>query len=274
MQKNSSYMSALAAGEPTTMDIGQVRTAMTNFITTTCSLLDLLEDGPLKAKFLEVKEKLNTALAGLPATDQVPAAAQSNVILRDILSMFISAQDMMNRLTEAAKETATKSSTALAGLPKQISDGVTAAINSQVAAGTLFTKADHDAALTAATTTATKTANDAAAANIGKVSTRMAALASASLPAPESTVLITLTDADFAAYETKMKARKTELDAFKLGPDRMKALMSASDADYASSLALVKELKGSAAPNPAPRNPLEGGPAPVPNPVGRVGYFC
>ena len=88
---------------------------------------------------------------------------------------------------------------------------MTAAINSQVAAGTLFTKADHDAALTAATTTATKTANDAAAANIGKVSTRMAALASASLPAPESTVLITLTDADFAAYETKMKARKTEL---------------------------------------------------------------
>lgn len=181
-------------------------------------MIDYLEE-PLKSRFLEIKNKINTALAGLPATDAVPAANNANGLLNQLMYMFAHAQDMIGHLSTTAKESATLLRSTRASLPTEVAAEVTKAINTKVAAGDLVTKVDHETKLNGAVTAARQTF----AAETAKVSQRRTALASANLPVPSDDVLVG-DDAAYTAKETEAKARLEKLKPFKLAAQRLTTL--------------------------------------------------
>jgi hypothetical protein len=165
-------------------------------------------------------------------------------------------QAILKSIVDGTTEAITRSRTALAGLPAQVTAGLDAAIKAQVAAGTLITKADHDTQISAATVQATTTAQAGLTANLTKATQRQTALATAGLTAPGNDILLA-DDATFTAWQTDQTARKTELEPFKLGADRFKALMGATKDAYTAAVVLIKEVKAGPVAARSAISPLE-----------------
>ena len=201
--------------------IKQVRDVTTKFVEMADKLTPFLEEGPFKVALLEGKTGIQTALAGLPS-DGVGLTAQANAIIASVLSVTDKMQAILKSIVDGTTEAITRSRTALAGLPAQVTAGLDAAIKAQVAAGTLITKADHDTQISAATVQATTTAQ-----------------------------------AGFTAWQTDQTARKTELEPFKLGADRFKALMGATKDAYTAAVVLIKEVKAGPVAARSAISPLE-----------------
>ena len=251
MQNN---LKALASAEDPTETIKQVRSASTSIVGLIDTLAPFLEEGASKAALLTCKTNINTALAGLPADGAIGVTAQANALISTILGILKGAQETIQNLSTAAQTAVTQSRTALAGVPDQVKAGIDAAVQSQIAAGTLITKADHEAKLGTAKTEATTAAQSAFTAKLSKVSQRQSALATAGFSAPDN-ILLADDEATFTAWQAEQTARKAELEPFKLGADRVKALMGATKEAYTAAVALIKEVKPASSMK---LNPLEG----------------
>jgi hypothetical protein len=248
MQTRTALMTAGDPGETLT----QIRTVTTPIITFIDTLAPFVEEGAAKSALMSAKTGITAALEALPK-DGIGITAQSNAVIVNILSILSNAQETIKNVVATAQNAVTQSRTALAGLPAQVTAAVTAEIQSQIAAGKLVTKADHDTQVATAVSTAKTTADAAIATNLQRGTTRMNALATAGLPLPDNVILLG-EDAAFDAWKTSVATRKTELEPFKLGADRMKALMSATPAAYADALALLKEV--GPAKSASPFNPF------------------
>ncbi len=222
---------------------------------TTCiaGLIDFLEE-PLKAKFLAVKDQINTALAGLPATDQIPAASQASAILENLLSVLVRAQETIGYLGQQAIAHSGTIQTIRASLGGEVET----AVKNKIAAGELVTKADHETAVAQAKETAKQTALASLQAEQGRITTRRTALASLQLPIPSDAVLAAGEDTDFNAKQAIAKARAEELAAFKLPANRLTTLAwDTDDAAYKTIFETLKEAKTTAGgiAHIAPRTP-------------------
>lgn len=227
----------LAAADPGTQAAQVIRDSANQIATCIASMLDYLEE-PLKGKFLEVKNQINAMLAGLPETDKVPAALDSNLVLQQLLSILGCAQSMMTNLTEAAKGANEK----LAATRASLGQDIEAAITAKVTAGDLVKKADAETRVTNAVNQARSDFQQ----EQRIVSERRLALNSLSLPVPADDKL-TGKDEDFNARRDTAKARIDKLKEFKIAPERLVTLAWNTDqAAFEQTLELLKDAAGAA----------------------------
>lgn len=207
----------LCAGEVITPgDIAAVRLAGQEIITSlnsACAVEDLAPE--LRDTFNNVKTSINTMLAGLPETDKVPAAMESGSILRQLMYVLQSAQQMIAQAADVAKRAKGDVKTALATLTTEVDK----AVNAKIAAGEVVTKADYDKGVAEAT----KAGREVALTETKRLNDRRTALASANLPVPAETKL-SAEDKEFVAAETEAKRRHAIIAPFKLPTDRVTTL--------------------------------------------------
>jgi len=223
-----------SADAPLTETVEAIREAANGINTCLASLDDILEE-PLKSKFLAVKQQINKVLASLPPTDQVPAPASNNDILRQLLYAFSGVQQMVAALTETAKTARADVQTARASITGEVEK----AIGEKVKAGELLPKADHE-----------KGVNDALAgaktewqAELKVIGDRRTAIASASLPVPADEKLAGK-DEEFKARQEQAKARAEALKSLKVPADKLTALCW--DADQATFDMAIEMAKANA----------------------------
>ena len=224
-------MRSFAAGEApgvadvqTERAVNAIREAGGTIVKSMAGIVDLLEEGsPLKVAFGKVKEDINKSLASLPETDKIPLAMQSGTLLRDLLCLFLNAQDMIGVLSKTAKEATETSRRVTASMSVELEK----MMKEKIASGAYVEKSDHEAALTKAIESH-KATMDALA---SRVDTHQKALASAKLPVPDNKIL-SLEDAKFTEAQTEAQKRIAELAGFTLPDGQIKAL--AWDVDRAS----------------------------------------
>ena len=243
LNTDTTRMKALAADgdRPTAVELDTknildtVRATGDTMVKSLAGVIDLLEESPLKTTFLKTKDDINKALASLPATDQIPAAMASNTVLRDLLFIFIQAQDLIKGLGNQISDSRKALASATSAMPAQIETAVKAKVDGMVAAGDLVLKAD----VATQVQKALASADEARTTVATRIDTRKKALAGAKLPIPSDKIL-SLEDAAYAAAETEAKDRITKLSKFNLPEGRLKAL--AYDVDATAFNAVLETL--------------------------------
>lgn len=244
---------ATGAGEVDLKDaVQKIRTAGGQFETTIASMLDYLDE-PLKGKFLQVKGEINTMLAGLPATDAVPAANQANQVLSQLLGILQTAQSMMSSLSEVAKTSKAEMQSTRASLTTEVEAKVETTLASKITSGELFKKADVDKLISDATATAVTSARAAITTEQKRVTERTAELTTAGLPIPAPD-LLGKEDADFKTAKDTAAKRFPEVKDFGLPADRVLSLCwGTEEKSYTDTLATMQAVKASASKTPAIR---------------------
>ncbi len=229
----------LASGEAqNTEAAAAIRTAAGTIVTAVNSMLDYLEE-PLKGQFLKVKNEINTMLAGMPATDAVPAAMESNYVLKNLMYVLSSAQSMMTSLSEAATGASKKAATALNSLPGEIEKGIEA----KVTAGEFIKKDDLPAKIDAAVTLARTGWENGA----KLVNDRTKLLTTASLPVPDAKIL-SVEEKDWTPKQETAKTRAEKLKPFKVEGDTLLQLCwDATQGEFDRTFAVLEANKGPAA---------------------------
>lgn len=206
---------------------GILRKAYTDMRDSMCANADLLTE-PFKSQFLAMKKNFDDAIAGLPATDAVPAAMDANYVLNGLHSLLASSSSLCSFMSQQCAVMVKNHATALAS-------AADVEITRRITAGELFTKEAVETKLkdyvpkTDATSlcTAAKEAGineglakarqefDALQAQKTVIETRKASLASAgvALPLKEIDKLLGGPDAEFNARVSAAKARRTELES-------------------------------------------------------------
>jgi hypothetical protein len=220
-------------------------------VTSVNSALDYLEE-PLKGQFLKVKENINAMLAGMPVTDSVPAALESNYMLRSLMSVLTAAQSMMTSLTETSKNYKAQLIVAQNSLPSQLATGIDAKVKS----GEIILKADHEAKVTAAVTAA-KALWDS---GIKLVGARKTLLTTASLPVPGEDIL-SIEEKDWTPKHTEAMQRQEKLKPFKLEGEIVTQLCWVAPADeFARTLKIIEATGTKIDPKEAAKKPRGGSP--------------
>lgn len=220
-----------------------IRASAQTISTAVASMLDYLEE-PLKSAFIKVKTDINTVLAGLPETDKVPAALNSNDLLRSLMYTFQMAQQMMTGLGEFAKQAKSEMSVARNSLTTEVEKAVTA----KITAGELIKK---DAVQTQIDTAVTAARGEFS--QVTKlVGDRRQLLTTASLPVPEDSKLLGK-DEEFTPRKDLAKSRADLLKPFKVEANQMISLCW--DADQTAFDLALNLLKANTPSTPAPPAP-------------------
>ncbi len=244
----------LAAGEgdpSATESIKVIRASASTIATAVASMLDFLDE-PLKSAFVKVKSDINTMLASLPPTDQVPAALNSADLLRSLMCSFQMAQSMMSSISEYGKQSRAELVTARNSMPTDIENAITA----KVTAGDLLKKDDVQAKIEAAVTAAKNDFTQ------GQkiVSDRRVLLTTASLPVPADEKLLGK-DEEFNPRKETAKTRAEALKTYKVEPNQL--LQLCWDADQTSFDLALNLLKANAVAAPAAPAPFTPGRPPI-----------
>lgn len=226
-----------SASEDSSEAAKAVRDAAGTIVTAVNSMLDYLEE-PLKAQFLKVKTDINTMLAGMPMSDAVPAAHESNHVLRNLMGVLATAQSMMSHLTETARSAKQQAAFAL----NSVTGEVEKAIAAKVTAGEYLDKAAHQTGIDAAV----KLARSEWDAGQARVTSRTTLLTTASIPVPAAAIL-TSEDKDFTPKQEAAKTRAEKLKGFKVEGDNLLTLCwDASQAEFDRTLAMLEANKATA----------------------------
>jgi len=122
-------------------DLNTIRQVLTSFRTQICGAADTLGE-PWKGQFVALKGDYDKMLSGLPPTDQVPAALEANSHLSCLHAALASATSlsvMMGSAMASLAAASTGSGQGSAQAPAaQLASAVSAEIEKQIAAGTLF----------------------------------------------------------------------------------------------------------------------------------------
>lgn len=229
----------LAAGEatPPILSLPGVRTAIEATAGAAKSLAEVLNEGPLKVKCLEISGSMTQALAGLPANDAAPDTIKAEPIIAGLLAVVASANGMLVSVK--------------AGMEADMMASVDRKIAQKVCAGELHTHADHVSKVEAAKHETHASMMD----HMKNFRARMSAMASAKLPTPADEVM-NLDEAAFKPRFDTAKIRCAALEPFSgsasLGADRLMAL--AWNADESSFTTVLETLKES---KKTPANPFE-----------------
>jgi hypothetical protein len=248
----STVLLTLASGDPnnptTPEALKVIRESATTIATSVHSMLDYLEE-PLKSSFIKVKNDINTMLAGLPETDKVPAALDTNYLLRQLMSTFQMAQSMMSSLNQFSQQTRNEMQLAKNSLTTEIEKAVTA----KVTAGELVKKADVESRIN----TAVETARTEFGTKTKLVSDRRTLLTTASLPVPGDDRLLGK-DEEFNPRKDLAKTRAELLKPYKVEANTLITLCWDADQpqfDLALGLLKANGTPATTTPPTAPKTP-------------------
>ncbi len=192
---------------------------------------------PLRDAFTACKSELDTMLASLAPTDQVPAAQEAHWNLRSLMSTLLSAQSLISGINgELHLKT-----TALNSLESSLDEKHAEHVTGLCSKGEIFTKEAHDLALTDATETGRLAAEKA----FMDIDARRTALNSAKLPGPGNDVLAYADAAAFTAARGIAGTRFERLKDLGLPEDKVTSLCwSGSDEDFTATCELLDAVKG------------------------------
>lgn len=237
---------ATFAGDAPELDskaIAGIREHGQKMVTSLNSMLDFLDE-PLKAEFLKVKSEIDTVLAGLPPSDQAPAALDANHILGRIFDMFASAQSLIGNMNEAMDQAKQAGMAMAKADPEAINTAVQAKVDSLLASGEYFKKdSDELKGLV-------KAGVDAELAEAKKVSDLRAArteqLTTAGLPAPENLEALDGEEADFNSLKETATARHSFLKSKGVKAERMTTLCYGTEDAYELAKGLLEDMPSKA----------------------------
>lgn len=249
---------ATFAGDAPELDaktVNGIREHAQKMATSLNSMLDFLDE-PLKGEFLKVKGEIDTVLAGLPPSDQAPAALDANHILGRLFDMFASAQSLIGNMNEAMDQAKQAGMAMAKADPTAIQAAVDAKVSSLLASGE-YLKKDSDELKTLV-----KAGVDAARDEEKKIAdlraSRQEQLTTAGLPTPESLEMLDGSDEDFNSLKTSATERHEFLKASGVKDDRMVTLCYGDESNFNLAKELIED--GITKPKPAGKpNPFIGG---------------
>jgi hypothetical protein len=202
------------------------------------SMLDLLEE-PLRGEFVKIKGDIDTMLAALPPSDQVPAAMDANGVLDRLFGMFSNAQwliDNMKSAMESANATG-KAKAALSLNAAEVDRLANEKLQGFITAGD-YIKKEEVAGQVKAGITAHTDALDALASTMAG---RKTALVTASLPCPSDEVL---GDENFDARQATAAERIAKLEPHKakIKDDKVLQLCWCPDSEFETALGLISDM--------------------------------
>lgn len=252
----------MASGDDaTTLDakaVAGIRENGTKMVTALNSMLDFL-DAPLRAEFLKVKSEIDTVLAGLPPSDQAPAALDAHHILGRLFDMFASAQSLMTNVNEAlgqakAQGMAMAKAEAAEAVadPAVIETAAASKVAELLASGEYVKKDVIDTLVTAGIDAAAQQAKEREI----LLNARKEALTTAGLPLPESLEVLEGDDAAFTALKTAVGERATFLKEKGVRDAQILTLCYGEQAAFDASKALLDGgFVAASSPTPARRGP-------------------
>jgi len=250
-------------------NIGIIRKGYTEMSQSLCGMSDLLDE-PFKGTYLTMKKGFDDFLAGLPPTDQVPAALDVNAMMQSMLSQMIGMSSMCSsfcsKMNEMKAGYAGRVEAAVAGA---LASGVDAEITRRITDGQLFDAAGVEAKIAGAKKdlipkteaeslcsaarqagitegkAAAATEAQALAAQKAVIETRKVSLATAAIPLPFDSIdaLLAGTDVEFEARRAEAEARLTELKGLGVAynsADPIWGRVWGPKADYESFLSISK----------------------------------
>lgn len=238
-----------------------------------CSGADNLSE-PLKGMFLGIKKQFDEKLAGLPPTEQVPAALDLNYQLNSLHWCLQGVDQMIQILNQQLSGTSAQMASLVAGeIEKQIKEGtlikkedvaiqITTAIETQVKAGDLITKdlstqlcsqAETNGITKGETNLRNQLAAQAEAAK--KIGERKATLQTAGVTILDSDVekILGGTDDEFKTRQKRYDTRLVELTGkgFSLNSPDLLSNLWKEDAEYSAFvnvISAIPSMKGQGEP--------------------------
>lgn len=178
--------------------------AMCSGVVTALNGLESALPQSLRSLLKETVDNVNGALSKLPPLDQVPAATEAAWMLNHFTGVITSLEDLSTKLAQAlTSQLATAKNEFDATLP----DLLKTKVETDIAAGTLFTKAQLDAAVSAAeASTRTTALND-----FKRTDTRKGLITAAGLPVPSDDALLSAEESVFTPKLDAAKANAGQL---------------------------------------------------------------
>lgn len=241
MQREFHVMAAAETGK--LPPISDVRTAITEVSNAAKAIGEILQDGPLKTKCLEIHTGMTTTLAGLPKDDAPVETIKAEPIIANLLSTLHSAQVVMVQVQ--------------AGMTNELCALVEREVSKRVAAGSLMTPEDHTSKVEAAK----HECHQGMMEHMKRYGSRINTLASAKMPVPDEATLLLPDDQYKPRFDTAaLRLKKLEPFAGALGNDRLQALAWKTDD---ASFNVVADSLSTVTPKPVeekkvvPPNPFE-----------------
>ena len=244
----------MAAGEaPAALPIAGVRQAIMDVCKVVTDLGGVLNEGPLKAKCLEISGTMTQTLAGLPKDDAPADSLKPEPIISGLLVTLASANGALIQLK--------------AGMGDDLQASIERHVAGKIAKGELHTTADLQSKCDAARHETHACMMD----HMKNFRARMQAMAAAKVPEPEEAVLL-LKEEEFVPRFNTAKSRIALLEPHGVGPDRLQALCWKVDEDsFTTVLDNLKATKKEP-PKEDKKNPFENS-NPNPGAAGRSRYI-